>query len=438
MTSSLQLPDWVYAMPGVKALRNMNRALDPKTYATPAQFGGDEYMPPNARPPVGFGGEEWSPPMPGTQSGSDEVGVSTPASMDDNGGGASQVGGGRGDTGFMYGVPAIVRAAARGQGGGQTTGGIGLPAAPGMAPRGPVAEEATNPEQDMQSAYDKASEAARARVAAILAKGQGAGASDKDKWLSLALAGAHMAGSRSPTFFGGLGEGAAAGLQNYMSADQRAKQNAMRNTQVELEGEGMAERAGGQAENRVIRREDIKARSQARLDALQARKEELEARAQDRSLDREARADAARLAAETRTEIAKLTSGDRRYSADQRVEAAKVRAQQAGAKGGHESNWINYAVEKGMVPDSPEGYKAALGMIRPDKTADLGMRRATITAKLYGQFMQDPLDRRSETEKRAAAQAAANEFVRGGGEEAPAAAPAAPASTGGFSIRRLP
>jgi len=190
MTSSLQLPDWVYAMPGVKALRNMNRALDPKTYATPAQFGGDEYMPPNARPPVGFGGEEWSPPMPGTQSGSDEVGVSTPASMDDNGGGASQVGGGRGDTGFMYGVPAIVRAAARGQGGGQTTGGIGLPAAPGMAPRGPVAEEATNPEQDMQSAYDKASEAARARVAAILAKGQGAGASDKDKWLSLALAGA--------------------------------------------------------------------------------------------------------------------------------------------------------------------------------------------------------------------------------------------------------
>lgn len=350
MAGSLQLPDWVYAMPGVKALRGLNRSLDPKTYATRTPFGGEEYMPANARPPVQFGGEEWQPPMP---SGGDEVGVSTPASMDDNGGATSQVGG---DRGFVYSIPPMGRAA--GSRGGESTAGIGLPTAPGMAPRGMPAENATSPEQDMQSAYDKASEAARARVAAILSKGEGAGISNRDKWLSVALAGAHMAGSRNPTFFGGLGEGAAAGIQNFTQLDQRARQEALRRTQTELEGEGMAERAGDRAENRVIKREEIGARKQGRLDALQARKEDLEARRDDARLSREERAHAAQLANETRLEIAKLTVGGRENVANIAAQARRD-ASAARAAGGDPARIreASTLVERGVAPDFPTAYR---------------------------------------------------------------------------------
>ena len=197
---------------------------------------------------------------------------------------------------------------------------------PSMAPRGmdPVVA-ATNAalqqdsEKAMSSAYDKAADAARQRVQAILARTQNAGISDRDKWLALALGGARMAASRNPYFFGAAGEGAETGLQNFADADRRAKQLALQQGQQEMAGEQFANAAGSQAENRVIRREDIAARAQARLDALKARAEELDQRSQDRALDREARAQAAAEALAARREIAQLY-------AQSRVDVANIKA----------------------------------------------------------------------------------------------------------------
>ena len=197
---------------------------------------------------------------------------------------------------------------------------------PSMAPRGmdPVVA-ATNAalqqdsEKAMSSAYDKAADAARQRVQAILARTQNAGISDRDKWLALALGGARMAASRNPYFFGAAGEGAETGLQNFTDADRRAKQLALQQGQQEMAGEQFANAAGSQAENRVIRREDIAARAQARLDALKARAEELDQRSQDRALDREARTQAAADALAARHEIAQLY-------AQNRVDVANIKA----------------------------------------------------------------------------------------------------------------
>jgi len=223
---------------------------------------------------------------------------------------------------------------------------------------------AAEAEADTRSAYEKAAEAARLRMQAILAQTQGAGASDRDKFLALALGGARMAASRNPTLFGAAGEGAEAGIGAYQQADQRAKAEALRRAGQEMEGEAAAERAGARAEDRVIRREDIAARKQARLDALQARKEDLQARRDDARLSREERAEAARQLRETQVEIAKITAASRESvattAADARVKAAETAAAARAARAaGAPPARIREAealVEKGKAPDFGTAY----------------------------------------------------------------------------------
>lgn len=334
----------------------------------------------------------------------------------------------------------------------------GVPAPPAPAPRPEaaaqaaaqaVAESGGTPEQQQAaalSAYERASQAARERVQAILAQQEGAGISDRDKWLSLALGGARMAASRNPTFFGALGEGAEAGIQNFAAQDRLAKEQARARTSQQLQAEQIAETAGDRAERRVNQAEDIRFRhldrrdrNEARAKDLEFRYKELKQRSEDNRLSREERAEAAREATAARLEIARLYDQSRRYTADQNLAGRRYTADQnlersrmAGATGTRETKWIDYAIDNGLVEDTVDGRKAALAMIRPDSQRGMDQTRAQITDRIYRTLMADLTDRRSEAEKRAAAMAAASEFVRDNAATAaprPAAAapPAAPA-----------
>ena len=259
----------------------------------------------------------------------------------------------------------------------------GVPAPPAPVPRPEVAAQAAaqsvaeaggTPEQQQAaalSAYERASQAARERVQAILAQQEGAGISDRDKWLSLALGGARMAASRNPTFFGALGEGAEAGIQNFAAQDRLAKDQARARTGQQLQAEQLAETAGDRAERRVnqaedsrLRHLDRKDRNQARAQELEFRYKDLQQRAADTRLSREERAEAAREATAARLEIAKIYSGSRENvagtAADARVRAAELQAasRAARAAGGSPAR-IREAEElvtRGKAPDFDTAY----------------------------------------------------------------------------------
>ena len=348
----------------------------------------------------------------------------------------------------------------------------GLPVAPTPAPRGaaspaaaaapgataapePTAAQAATADADeSQSAYNTASDAARKRITEILDAQKSAGISDKDRWLSLALGGARMAASRNPYFLGAAGEGAAAGLEDYTAKDKLAKDQARAETGQRLQGEQLAETAGDRAERRVNQKQDIKFKHLDRQDRNAARREELDYRydalaqaAQNAALSLEERRQAAKEALEVRKEIAQLSDSGRRYAADQNLAGRKytadqnlVRSREAGAKGTHETKWIDYAIDKGLVEDTVDGRRAALSMIRPSDKQDISKTMLTVQSRLFLDMKNDPTDRRTIEEKKQAASELAKHFTgqaqQAGGSEAAPKPAAAPAATGEWGIKK--
>lgn len=327
------------------------------------------------------------------------------------------------------------------------------PAAAAQAAAESVAESGGTPEQQQAaavSAYEKASQAARERVQAILAQQEGAGISDRDKWLSLALGGARMAASRNPTFFGALGEGAEAGIQNFAAQDRLAKEQARARTGQQLQAEQIAETAGDRAERRVNQAEDRRLRHLERKDTIAARREELGVRI--KQIDATIRQGDLSLAqqrelAKERNELIRQEGELNRQSREAmqasgdatRLAVVQERNRAAGARDTRESRWIEYAIANGMAEDSVDGRKAALGMIRPDSQRGMAQTRAQISSRIFLNMRNDPTDKRTEAEKRAAAEAAADSFIAGAPQAptapAPAAAPAQGAPAAGNIAR---
>lgn len=268
------------------------------------------------------------------------------------------------------------------------------------------------------------------------------GGQDKEeaKWMAVARAGLGMMASRNPTALGAIGEGGIGGLSDYQDYQRNASKNKALAAQLQQTSDRDTETKRSNKATESYKDKDIEYRNTARMDNLEARREELEYRyealksaSEDRDLSREDRAIAQREANATRVEIARLTvaaanqRNDASNASRESIAAAKrAAAASAGANKGHEINWINYAVEQGMVEDSVDGRKAALAMIKRDTTTDIKKKKADIAKDLYNAMVGDFRDRRSLEEKQADANAKAAYFLGEGEAPATAAPPAAP------------